>query len=133
MLKYEKDIVVTNDGGIYATTIDLGNHRLTGDEPVKEGGRDLGPAAHQFLLAALGQCMVVTLCMYARRKAWTLDKISVHLNLERKHDTGEETNIIYKKILIEGNLTDEQKARLTEIAGRCPVHKLLTGKIEIVS
>lgn len=133
MKKFEKDIVVTNNGGIYATAIELGSHILTGDEPVKAGGQDAGPGAHQFLLASLGSCMAITLRMYVQRKEWNVTKISVHLNIERDKEAVEETNIIYKKVLIEGDITEEQRNRLMSIAEKCPVHKLLSGKIEFRS
>ncbi|MEO8086219.1 MAG: OsmC family protein [Bacteroidota bacterium] len=131
MLKYEKDIVVVNDGGIYATSIDLGNHQLTGDEPLKAGGKDLGPASHQFLLTALGNCMAITARMYAQRKQWDSKKISVHLNIEKVKENGDETTVIHRKVFLEGDLTEEQRNRILVIADRCPIHQLLTGKIEI--
>ncbi len=131
MLKYEKDIVIVNDGGIFSTSIDLGNHQLLGDEPEKSGGKDLGPASHQFLLASLGNCTAITLRMYARHKQWDLKKISVTLNIEKVIEEGVEKNIIHRNVFLEGNLTDEQRARLMLVADKCPIHKLLTGKIEI--
>ena len=133
MRKYARDIEVINDGGIYATTINLGNHILTGDEPEKAGGKDHGPASHQFLLTSLGNCIAITVRMYANRKQWDLKKITVHLNMENVREGTDEKNVIYKKVFLEGDLTDEQRERLLFISGKCPIHKLLTGKIEIHS
>jgi len=132
-MKYEKDIVVTNDGGIYATSIDLGNHQITGDEPLKSGGKDAGPSAFQYLLTSLGQCMAITVRMYAQRKQWEVNKITVHLNMEKVKGDGEDVNVIHTKLFFEGNLMEEQRTRLLFIADQCPIHKLLTGKIEIKS
>ena len=132
-MKFEKDIEIVNDGGIYATSINLGNHLLTGDEPVKAGGQDSGPTSHQFLLSALGNCIAITLRMYAQRKQWDVKKISVFLNIENVRDGMEEKNIIHKKVLLEGPLTEEQRTRLMFISNKCPIHKFLTGKIEIQS
>ncbi len=133
MRKFEKDIEVTNDGDLYATSIILGDHRLKGDEPVKAGGRDLGPTSHQLLLSSLGNCIAITLRMYANRKEWDLKKVSVYLNMEHVREGNEEKNIIYKKVLLEGELSAEQQERLLSISNRCPIHQLLTGKIEIQS
>ncbi len=132
-MKYDKDILVVNDGGIYTTSIDLGNHQIIGDEPAKAGGKDLGPASHQYLLSSLGNCIAITLRMYAQRKKWDLKKISVYLNMENVRADGDEKYVIHKKVELEGDLTEEQRTRLMIISGRCPIHQLLTGKIEIVS
>lgn len=133
MMKFEKDIEVVNDGGIYAASINLGNHLLTGDEPVEAGGQDLGPTSHQFLLSSLGNCIAITLRMYAQRKQWDVKKISVFLNIENVRDGAEEKNIIHKKVFLEGPLTEEQRTRLMFISNKCPIHKFLTGNIEIQS
>ena len=98
---------------------------------MKAGGKDLGPTSHQFLLTALGNCTAITLRMYAQHKQWDVKKISVNLNMEKVTEEGVEKNIIHRKVFLEGNLSDEQRTRLLSIANKCPIHKLLTGTIEI--
>lgn len=129
-MKFTESIRVTNDGGIYATTAIAGNHRITGDEPLDHGGKDLGPTAHQLLLSALGLCITITLRMYADRKKWDLQKAEILLNMEKKVIDGEEKTIIYKKLILSGNLSEEQRERLAIIAARCPVHKTLSQPVE---
>jgi putative redox protein len=113
---------------------------LIGDEPVAAGGDGAGPDPYALLLAALGTCTSITLKLYARQKGWPLDQVTVHLSEERVHSTdsadcGERSDCYIHKIrctlVVDGNLTDDQRARLRAIAARCPVHKTLTSKIVI--
>ena len=67
----------------YATEIEVGGHRLTGDEPARNGGQDAGPAPYDFLLAGLGSCTAITLRMYADRKQWPMEAVRVDLHLAR--------------------------------------------------
>jgi putative redox protein len=131
MMKFELPIVVVNAGELYATSVDTGRLQFYGDEPVEKGGADVGPTAHQLFLASLGTCTAITLRMYANRKEWDLQKVTIRLNLEKLIADGVEKTIIYKEISLEGNLDDVQKSRLLLIADKCPVHKTLTGPIEI--
>ena len=116
-----------------------GPHRLVGDEPEGQGGHGAGPSPYDFLLAALGTCTSMTLTMYARRKEWPLEAVSVTLAHSRIHaaDCAEcETkdghiDRIDREIALTGPLTGEQRARLLEIADRCPVHRTLTSEINI--
>jgi putative redox protein len=111
---------------------------FTVDEPASLGGDDSGPDPYTLLLAALGSCISLTLTMYARRKKWPLERVTVRLNQERIHakdcaecERGTEgfVNRITRSVSLEGALTDEQRARLQEIAHKCPVHKTLTSEI----
>jgi uncharacterized OsmC-like protein len=113
---------------------------LTTDEPVAAGGEDAGPDPYTLLLAALGSCISMTLTLYARRKQWPLEGVTVRLRENRVHskdcqecDQDAEGFIhrIERSITLKGNLTDEQRARLHEIAHKCPVHKTLTSPIVI--
>ena len=134
-------ITVTHvPGTTYQTRIDTGDLALIGDEPVDSGGDGLGPNPYELLLAALGHCTVLTILLYARRKGWPVDGVSVRANHERvvvsEEIDGElirtKAERITQGIALQGNLDEDQRARLIEIAGKCPVHRTLTGDLEIL-
>lgn len=117
-----------------------GTASLIGDEPVEAGGDGAGPDPYTLLLSALGTCISITLKLYARQKGWPLERVTVHLSQERVHSTdsadcGTQSDCyihkIQRSVKLEGDLTDEQRVRLRDIASRCPVHKTLTSKIVI--
>lgn len=117
-----------------AATINARGLTWIADEPASAGGTDTGPMPTEMLLGALGACAAITAKMYAQRKGWALDSIEINLSLERfKKDaypayTGESdvVNEMRQVMTFHGDLTEEQKTRLMEIAGRCPVHRILT-------
>lgn len=125
--------VVRGDAAGLAQEIELGRHRLRGDEPVAVGGTDTGPAPYDFLLAALGSCTSMTVSLYARRKQWPLRSVNVTLRHAKVPREGGPVDRIERVIAFEGPLDDEQRARLLEIAGKCPVHRTLTAQVEIDS
>jgi putative redox protein len=102
-------------------------HRLAGDESPEIGGEDTAPNPHEYLLAALGNCTSMTLLIYARRKGFPLEKVTVELEDARE---GAVTQI-RRDIHLDGPLNDEQRTRLLEIAAKCPVHRTLTGEIRV--
>jgi putative redox protein len=115
-------------------------HLLVTDEPVEAGGEDAGPDPYTLLLAALGTCISMTVKLYARRKGWPLESVIVRLRQNRIHAKDCEecmgasegyAHRIERSLTFEGNLSDEQRARLREIAHKCPVHKTLTSEIVI--
>jgi putative redox protein len=122
-----RSVDVRTAAGRLAQSVTVGPHVLPADEPIAEGGDDTGPAPHEYLLAALGVCTSMTLRLYAARKAWDLR--SVHVHLDGRHEA--ETFIIERTLRMEGNLNDEQRSRLGEIAEKCPVARTLRGSIEI--
>jgi putative redox protein len=116
------------------------NHTVITDEPVDAGGEGAGPDPYTLLLAALGSCISMTTTLYARRKGWPLERVTVRLLQERIHgkdcleciDSPEGyVHRIQRAVSFEGNLDDEQRARLQEIAHKCPVHKTLSSQIVI--
>ena len=111
----------------FRTEIITGTKTVIADEPEELGGTNLGPAPGEFLLVSLASCTAITIRMYADRKKWLLDKISVEVNLEKI----DSKTIFTREIKLEGALDDEQRNRLLQIANACPVHKILTNPIEI--
>lgn len=132
------EVIVTSVGYL-KQEISAGKHKLIADEPLEAGGSDEGPGPYDLLLAALGACTAMTLQMYARRKQWPLDGVEVSLTHNRIHAKDcEECNSkegkitrIERFISLTGDLTEEQKTRLLEIAQQCPVHKTLTSEVSI--
>ena len=102
----------------YATAIDAGGHRMIADEPPSNGGADAGPAPYDLLLASLSACTAITLKMYADRKQWPLTRAIVELHFSRAAD---KTERIDRALHLEGDLSEEQRARLADIAERTPV------------
>ena len=128
-----------NGTGTFANDVRAGRHVLAADEPESSGGTDTGPGPYEYLLAGLGACTSMTLRMYARHKKLPLERVAVTLRHDRVHaddcadceHTEGKIDLIERRIAITGDLTDEQRARMLEIADRCPVHRTLTGQIEI--
>jgi putative redox protein len=116
------------------------NQTLIIDEPKDAGGDNAGPDPYTLLLSALGGCISMTVTLYARRKAWPLERVTVRLRQQRIHakdcvECQESTegfvHRIERSVTVEGDLTDEQRTRLQEIAHKCPVHKTLTSSIVV--
>jgi len=125
--------------GKFQQEVVVGRHRLIADEPVKSGGMDSGPGPYDFLLAGLGACTSMTLRLYADRKQLPLRQTSVRLRHNKIHAedcAGCETkegmvDHIERVIMLDGDLDGEQRARLMEIADKCPVHRTLESEIDI--
>jgi putative redox protein len=111
----------------YAVALTAGRHSWTADEPPPLGGRDAGPAPYDLLLAGLGACTAITLRMYAKRKQWTVRSVFVDLRFIRE---GQQARI-ERDIMIEGDVTDEQRARMLEIAEKTPVTLTIKGGTSI--
>jgi putative redox protein len=132
-------VIVRGGSAGFAQEIEIGSDRLKADEPLAFGGTDTGPSPYDFLLAALGTCTSMTISLYARRKGWPLENVTVSLHHSKIHaiDCAEcETKVgridrIEREIQLTGALTNEQRAKLMEIADRCPVHQTLTSEINI--
>src|SRR5204863_3492341 len=133
-------VTVHSAGGL-RQEIEARGHRLAVDEPIAAGGGDSGPTPYELLLAALGGCTGMTLELYAKRKGWSLEGVEVRLEHRRDYardcaDCPERDVLldrIEKHIELRGPLSDEQRARLLEIAERCPVQRTLAGPIQVVS
>jgi putative redox protein len=132
-------VFVTGLATGFAQEITAGRHRLLGDEPGSAGGTDTGPNPYDFLLAALGSCTSMTVALYARRKRWPLEAVLVRLRHSRIYARDCESceteegllDRIDCEVALVGPLAEEQRARLLEIASKCPVHRTLTSEIVI--
>lgn len=132
-------VVAESNARPYGQRITVGGHELLADEPVEIGGAATGPGPYDLLLAALGACTAITVRMYAERKSWPLRHITVRLRHRRVHakDCADcETKIgwmdrIERELQFDGELTDEQRTALLDIAERCPVYRTLHSAVTI--
>lgn len=137
----QETIVSETGEGQFTQKIIIGNHVLTADEPIINGGNDTGPSPYDFLLAALGSCTSMTLRMYAKLKKFPLEQVIVTLKHEKIHvedcigceNINSKIDHIERLIELKGTLTQEQRTKLLEIADKCPVHRTLTSKIIITT
>jgi putative redox protein len=113
----------------YATSIKAGHHQLTADEGPELEGKDLGPAPYDLLCSALGACTAITLRMYAKRKGWSLTAVQVDVHY-RRHEKEEK---IDRTLRFDGELNDEQRTRLADIAERTPVTLTLKRSFPIAT
>ncbi|HEX2205014.1 MAG TPA: OsmC family protein [Longimicrobium sp.] len=135
----DKDVVVRNEAGGYRTEVRAGGHTLVADEPASVGGTEQGPTPYDFLLGALGACTAMTARMYAGRKGWPLENVTVRLRQGHSYaqdcaDCATQSvaiPMIDREIDFEGPLTDEQRERLYTIAERCPVGQTMAAGIHV--
>jgi uncharacterized OsmC-like protein len=134
------EVVVTSQTNLRNEVSYGAGHSFITDEPIAAGGEDAGPDPYTLLLAALGSCISMTVHLYARRKQWPVESVTVRLRQNRIHakdckecNQNQEGFIhrIERSVIVTGQLSDEQRTRLQEIAHNCPVHKTLTSQIVI--
>ena len=134
-----RSVYVTSGSLRFVQNISVAHHVLQADEPPEYGGRDAGADPHELLLAALGACAAITVQMYADRKQWPLEAVHVVLSYEnapagdRAHS---DTKIgmvggVEMGISFAGSLSEDQERRLLDIAGRCPIHRMLSSPVPI--
>ncbi|NUO53329.1 MAG: OsmC family protein [Polyangiaceae bacterium] len=119
----------------FPQTMAVGPHKWTADEPVEKGGTDTGPEPFEILSSALGACTSLTLGIYARNKGLPLDHVRVrvrHGKAPAPEGTGT-VDVLEREIELTGDLTEDQRKRLLEIAEKCPVHKALTRGVSVRS
>jgi uncharacterized OsmC-like protein/pimeloyl-ACP methyl ester carboxylesterase len=140
--RIENQVVVRGGAEGLAQDIRAAHHRLRADEPVAYGGGDTGPGPYDLLLAALGSCSAMTVKLYAARKGWPVEAVTVTLDHERRHvddcrdcedEPPRKLDHIDKGVTVEGELSPEQIERLVEISDRCPVHRTLQSEIRIAT
>jgi uncharacterized OsmC-like protein len=139
----------TDDGWVTArvgpdgfrTELEVRSHGLVADEPATQGGTDRGPTPYEYLLGAMSSCMAMTLRFYADRKGWPLEGVEVRLRSARSHEKDCEScekaavgiARIERRLDLTGPLTEEQRAKLLEIADRCPVKQTLERGVQVVN
>lgn len=126
-------VTASLNGAPYDTTVAVRHHRFTADEPVEQGGHDLGPKPHELLCSALATCTAITVRMYVDRKEFNVRGITVTCTMDRKADSGTVDTGFHLAVHVDGDLTEEQRQRVLQIATMCPVHKTLTNPLRITS
>ena len=132
-------MVVSGPATGFRTEVEVGGHRLVVDEPIAVGGADGGPTPYEMLLAGLGACTAMTLRLYADRRNWPLERARISLRHRKVHAQDcvdcvtkpAKMDVVDRVITLEGALTEEQRAKLLEIAERCPVQQTLGSKIQV--
>lgn len=136
----QNKVVVRETGanGPYQNEVLIGGRKFYSDEPKSLGGADTGPDPYAWVTAGLGACTSITMRMYANRKKWPVERLSVRLEHEKKHaedciDCGprDRIDVFTRYIEIEGNLDEDQRARMLEIADKCPVHRTLENGAKV--
>ena len=125
----------------YRTEVDASGRTMVVDEPVEAGGTDAGPNPYDLLLGSIGACTAITLRMYADRKGWALERVTVRLRQARSHarDCADcptkhvGLNQVERELELDGDLTADQRERLLQIADRCPVGQTLQRGIQVVA
>ena len=132
--------VSVNSGSLrFVQNISVGPHLFQADEPSENGGKDAGPGPHDLVLAALGACAGITVQMYADRKQWPLEGVHVVLSYAKvpeadRADSDTKMGMvdgIEMGISFDGDLSEDQQRRMLEIAGKCPIHRLLSSPVPI--
>jgi putative redox protein len=116
-------------GGAIAVQLAIGPHLLIGDTARESGGDDLGPDPHELLDAALASCTALTLELYAKRKQMQLASVEVEID----HEESDGVYRMRRAVRLTGELSADERARLLDIANRCPIHRTLSGRFEITS
>ena len=138
-LQTEFEVVANLGEEGFTTQLRAGKHYFLADEPEKAGGNGFGPTPYDYISAALAACTSMTIQMYARRKKWPLKNVETHVNHQKSHARDCENcernsakiDLFERRIEIEGNLDDDQRTKILEIADKCPVHRTLHNKITI--
>ncbi|MGB0176796.1 MAG: alpha/beta fold hydrolase [Owenweeksia sp.] len=135
----EEQVMARINEGPFLTEILAGHHHLLADEPESAGGDDLGPSPYELLTSGLGACTAMTIKMYANRKKWDMEEVTVHLNYdndyledcERCEEEDRKIGLFERIIDVKGKLDEKQRERILNIANKCPVHKTMEQGVTI--
>ena len=125
----------------FTTTMKVGNHYLTADEPIEAGGNDYGPSPYELVSAGLSACTAMTIQMYAKLKKWNLENVEVHTSYGKEHITdckdcesdSAKIDTFNRVITLTGNLDKNQEQRILKIANKCPVHRTLHSETQVIT
>ena len=142
VLKTSHQVVASldNDDG-FTTQIKAGNHYMVADEPTSYGGKDFGPSPYEYVSAGLSACTAMTIQMYAKRKGWIIENVEVHTSYGKIHakdfvdcdENSAKIDTFNREIKLESDLDQKQLERILQIADKCPVHKTLNSKTQIIT
>jgi putative redox protein len=132
-LKIVGTAVALNSVGAYKTSLKSREFNLVADEPLAVGGNDEGPSPSDYLCMSLAACKAITLRMYVQRKQWDAGEIDVQVKLVKADNTAGVVHTFMCEVTASGNLSIEQKEKLLQIEKACPISKLLSKGVEIVS
>jgi putative redox protein len=128
-----RPVTATNKNQHYKTTVTNGKNHLIADEKEEDGGKDSGFTPHELLGSALASCTAITVRMYADRKGWDLKEVIVDVSTNHEIINGASRTDFVIAVHLKGDLDGEQRARLLDIAKKCPVHKTLLGSITMTN
>ena len=136
-------VVASLDGDDdFTTEMKLGNHYFRADEPLRVGGNDFGPTPYELLAGSLSACTAMTIQMYAKRKGWAIANVQVHTSYSRTYakdcvscedDPSNKIDTFTRIIKLEADLDEKQRARILQIADKCPVHKTLHNDTQVLT
>ena len=122
-----------NKAGALKTELSVQQFTMLADEPLSYGGDDFGPTPADYLCMSLASCQAITLRMYANRKNWPVDNISVKVDFIRAADMPSGVNTFYVEVALPPELDDAQRGRMLDIAKACPLHRMLTKPSDIIT
>ncbi|EDM44668.1 OsmC family protein [unidentified eubacterium SCB49] len=125
----------------FTTSLKLGNHYLKADEPIRVGGNDYGPTPYELLAGSLSACTAMTIQMYAKRKGWKIENVEVHTTYSKTHaedcnaceEEKDKIDTFSRDIKLISDLDEKQLKRILQIADKCPVHKTLHNKTQVIT
>jgi len=125
----------------FTTSMKVGNHFMTADEPLSYGGNDFGPSPYELVSAGLSACTAMTIQMYVKRKDWDLRNVEVHTSYSKSHaedcenceNDSAKIDTFEREIKLEGSLDEKQIKRILQIADKCPVHKTLHNETQVIT
>ncbi len=141
MIDSEHQVVANLGNQGFTTQLNMGKHRLIADEPESFGGENLGPNPYEFVSGGLAACTSMTIQMYARRKEWSLENVETHVSYSKEHaedcqnceQENTKLDTFRREIIFHGTLDEKQIEKLLLIADKCPVHKTLSSKVQIIT